>query len=184
MTLYKPTFESVCYVAANMRAADKEEILPLRFDPSPESLARAVMSDTSYCWLAAHEGAPAAVFGMFEVRPKAWTAFAFGTADFPKVVLEMTKYLSRKVKPHLFRDLGAVRVEAYSHPAHDQAHAWLRLLGANGRPETEYGPSGETYLHFVMRRSDWQLSEAKKASRIVVTGGNPGFASSAIDRAG
>jgi hypothetical protein len=189
--LYKPTFESVCYVAANMRAADKEEILPLRFDPSPESLARTVMSDVRYCWLAAHGADPVAVFGMFEVRPKAWTAFAFGTDNFPKVAGEMTKYLVRKVKPHLFNDLEAARIEAYSHADHTQAHAWLRLLGAKGRYEPEYGPDGQTYMHFVLTRSDFLLSEQEKADRIVVTGGEsplpsggtPGFASSAISRA-
>lgn len=185
MTLYKPTFESVRYVAANMRQIDKDEIYPLRFEPTPESLAAAVMSDTSYCWLAATDE-PVAVFGMFEVRPKAWTAFAFGTDNFPKVAKEMTKYLVRKVKPHLFNDLGAIRVEAHSHPAHTEAHAWLELLGAKGEPDPDYGPDGQTYLRFVMRRSDWLLSQPKKLARIVVTGseqdrsgGKPNFASSA-----
>lgn len=179
MTLYKPTYEAVRWVAQNMRDCDREEIYPLRFDPTPESLAAAVMSDTRYCWLAATESEPVAVFGMFEIRPNAWTAFAFGTDNFPKVAGEMTKYLLRKVKPHLFRDLGATRIEAHSHPAHTQAHAWLELLGAKGTPDTEYGPNGETYLHFVLRRSDWELSEGQKADRIVVTGGEPNLASSA-----
>lgn len=178
MTLYKPTFDSVRYVAANMRQADVEEIHPLRFDPSPEAIAATVMADPSYCWLAATDK-PVAAFGMFEVRPKCWYAFAFGTDYFPIVAGEITKYLIRKVKPHLFNDLGARRVEAWSHPDHHQAHAWLKLLGAKGTPDPEYGPEGQTYIHFVMRRGDWELSEAQKAARIVVSdGGKPDFASS------
>ena len=105
MTIFKPTYDSVLYVAQNMRAADCEEIYPLLHDPSPDELARRVMSAPIYCWLAA-DPHPIAVFGMFEVRPKAWTAFAFATDDFPKVASEMTRFLIRKVKPHLFNDLG------------------------------------------------------------------------------
>lgn len=179
MTLYKPTFESVRYVAANMRQADVEEIHPLRFDPSPDGIAATVMSDPAYCWLAA-DIMPVAVFGMFNVRPKTWYAFAFGTDYFPKVAGEITKFLIRKVKPHLFNDLGARRVEAWSHPNHHQAHAWLRLLGAEGTPDPEYGPGGETYMHFVMRRGDFEVTGAEKAPRIIVSsGGKPNFASSA-----
>ncbi len=170
MTLYKPTFESVQYVAANMRQADREEILPLQFDPSPEALARVVMSDTRYCWLAAKD-VPIAAFGMFEVRPRSWTAFAFGTDRFSEVARDVTKFLVRKVRPHLFGELGAVRVEAHSHPEHRQAHAWLRRLGAKPTMDPEFGPNGEPYLHFVMRRSDWELSQAKNPDRIVFSGG-------------
>lgn len=187
MTLYKPTFESVSFIASRVRAADAEEILPLRFDPSPAGLAQTVMSNPTFVWLAAQEGKPIAVFGMFEVRPKAWTAFAFGTDDFPKVASEMTKFLIRTVRPHLFGVLGARRVEAHSHPAHKEAHAWLKLLGAKGEIDPDYGPNGETYVRFVMRRADWELAEAKKAARIVVIGcasslargGKPDFASPA-----
>lgn len=145
-----------------MRAADREEILPLRFDPSPENLAGTVMMRPEYVWLAARE-APIAVFGMMPIRPKAWAAFAFATDEFPKVAGEITKFLTRKVKPHLFGELGAHRVEAWSHPNHHQAHKWLKLLGATGAEDPEYGPRGETYIHFVMRRSDWLLSEEKRA---------------------
>lgn len=178
MTLYKPTFEAVRWVAANMRKADAEEIYPLWFDPTPDALATAVMARPEYAWLAADANGPIAVFGMVEVRPGAWQAFAFGTDDFPKVAGEVTKFLLRKVKPHLFNVLGAVRVFAHSHGDHASAHAWLRMLGAKSTPDPEYGPNGETYLHFVLRRSDWQLSEAKKAFRIVVSGGEPDLASS------
>jgi hypothetical protein len=180
LTLYKPTFESICWVAQNMRKADADEIYPLWFDPSPEPLARAIMARPEYCWLAVHGDTPVAVFGAIEVRPKAWTAFAFGTDDFPKVAKEMTKFLVQKVKSHLFDTLGAVRVEAHSALSHRQAHHWLRFLGASSALDTDYGPNRETYLHFVMRRSDWELSQRKKASRIVVSdGGKPDLARSA-----
>lgn len=154
--ILKPTLASVAYVAANMRAADAEEIWPLRFDKTPGGMARTVMACPNYVWLAAlPDQTPVAVFGAFEVRPRAWTAFAFATDDFARVAGEMTKFLIRKVKPHIFGDLGAQRIEAWSHGSHRQAHLWLEKLGAEGEPDPEYGPEGETYLRFVLRRSAW-----------------------------
>jgi len=179
LTLYQPTLESVRYVAANMRAADAEEIWPLRFDKTPEGLATVVMSDPTYCWLVALER-PIAVFGMFQVRPKAWTAFAFGTDEFSRVAGEMTKFLCRKVRPHLFGELGAQRVEAWSHANHTEAHKWLELLGASGEPDLEYGPDGQTYIRYVMRRSDWLLSQPKNHPKLMTTHGRtPDLASPA-----
>lgn len=179
MTIFKPTLASVHYVAANMRAADREEIDPLRFDPSPESLAATVMSDPTYVWLAAAPD-PIAVFGMFEVRPRAWTAFAFATDDFPKVAASVTKFLIRHVAPHLFNTLGAVRIEAHSHVNHAGAHRWLERLGAKGTLDPEYGPNGESYVHFVCRRSDYLgVTEEKIPPTIGALGGKPCFASSA-----
>ena len=172
MTLYKPTFESARFVAANMRAADVEEIHPLLFDPRPETIASYVMA-SRYAWLAAKER-PIAVFGCYEARPKCWAAFAFGTDEFPRVAGEMTKFLVRKVKPYLFGDLGARRVEAYSHPNHKQAHAWLELLGAKGTVDPEYGPDGQAYVHFVMRRSDWEVTSPGKPGTIFTSGGTSG----------
>jgi RimJ/RimL family protein N-acetyltransferase len=165
--IFKPTLADVTYVATNMRAVDAEEIYPLRFDKTPEGLAHTVMSSPVYVWAAAPPGgAPAAVFGVYEVRPRAWTAFAFGTDNFNTVAGGVTKFLLRKVKPHLFHDLGAQRVEAWSHGNHVQAHRWLTALGAKPEPDPEYGPEGETYVRFVARRSDWLLSQAAKPPTI------------------
>lgn len=169
MTLYRPTLESVKFVAANMREADKEEIYPLRWEPTPDSLAHSVIAATPYAWLAVDGNTPVAAFGMHEARPKAWTAFAFGTDYFPKVAGEMTKFLCKMVRPHLFDELGARRVEAWSHGNHVQAHKWLEKLGAKGEPDPDYGPNGETYVRYVMRRADWDLLKAQKAFRIDVS---------------
>lgn len=173
----KPTLAGVAFVAANMRAADAEEIWPLRFDKTPEGLARTVMSDPAYVWLAT-AGEPVAAFGMFEVRPKAWTAFAFATDNFNKVSLEITRFLVKVVKSHLFQDLGAQRVEAWSHGNHAQAHRWLTALGASPEPDPEYGPEGEPYVRFVMRRSAWLLSRAEKTPTLFASGRIPNLASS------
>jgi len=170
--IFKPTLASVAYVAERLRKADAEEIWPLRFDKTPGGLARTVMGAPTYVWLAAlPDKTPAAVFGIYEVRPRAWTAFAFATDNFNKVSLEITKFLIRKVKPHLFEDLGAVRVEAWSHPEHLDAHRWLEKLGATSEPDPEYGPDGETYVHFVMRRSDWLLSQPFRPPSISASSG-------------
>lgn len=178
--IFKPTFASVLYVASNMRAADAAEIWPTRFDKTPEGLANTVLSSPSYVWVAAPDGGPpAVVFGMYEVRPRAWTAFAFATDQFAKVAGEVTKFLIRKVKPHLFGDLGAQRVEAWSLGSHRQAHLWLEKLGAEGEPDPEYGPEGQTYVRFVMRRSDWLLSQPQKPPTLLASlGRKPDLASS------
>lgn len=177
MSLHKPTYEAVLHIAQRMRAIDKEEIYPLLFDPTPKELARRVMSDQTYCWLAAtEEHGPVCAFGMFEVRPKAWTAFAFATDNFNSVALEVTRFLKKKVCPHLFLDLGAVRIEAHSHLKHETAHRWLTFLGAKSKLDLEYGPQGQAYRHFIMRRSDFDVTYGQKRSRLLVTGGKPDLA--------
>lgn len=169
MTLYKPTLHSVIDVAERMRAIDRDEIYPLLFDKSPQELARRVLADSRYCWLAATDK-PVAVFGAHQTRPGAWRAFAFATDDFPKVYREVTKFLVQRVRSHLFLELGAQRVEAHSSASHTAAHNWLTRLGAVGTWDPEYGPNGETYQHFIMRRSDFDVTQRAKARRIVVSG--------------
>jgi hypothetical protein len=185
LSIHSPTLAAVRDVAAHMRAPDREEIWPLWWDPSPEKMAEGIMSRPQFCWIAAKDGVPTVVFGAIEYRPKAWNAFAFGTDAFESAAPEMTKFLLRKVKPHLFNELGAVRIEAYSHGDHKTAHRWLELLGAKGTPDPEFGPDGQTYIHFVMRRSDFIVTQGKRRPTIVASecafdaGGTPNFASSA-----
>jgi RimJ/RimL family protein N-acetyltransferase len=148
--------EAVFHVAANMRAADKEEIYPLHWDESPFVLTAAVMAAPRYAYLAWDGNRPIAVFGAAEIRPTVWQAYCFATDEFPKVYREVTKFLLRNVKPYLFKELGANRIFADSHIAHKDAHRWLQRLGAKQEGFLRaFNKKGETYVSFAMTRQDF-----------------------------
>lgn len=153
--IHRPDHAAVFYIAQNMRDADKEEIYPLHWSQTPFDLVSRVMAFPKHVWVAGTDK-PVAVFGMFEVRPKVWTAFCFATDEFPTVALEVTRWLKRHVKPMLFNELGAVRIEADSHINHKQAHRWLKLLGAIPEGIRRcYNQNGEDYVTFAMTAADF-----------------------------
>jgi hypothetical protein len=154
--LYRPTYETVHYVAHNMRAADRQEIYSLYDVETPFLITQGVMSQPEVAFLAGRER-PIAVFGAMKLRATTWAAFCFATDEFPKVALEVTKYIRKVIQPDLFLSRGARRVEADSHFQHIQAHKWLRLLGAEQEGvRREYNKHGEPYITFALTLSDFE----------------------------
>lgn len=151
MILSHCTHETVLHVAMNMRAADAEEIYGLRWEDNPFVITNEVMAQRDFAWVAWHDNKPAIVIGGAPLHPGVWQVFCFGTDDWRRLALPITRFTKKNFVPKLW-ELGARRLQADSHQNHTDAHNWLRRLGA--APESVrkgYGRDGADYLHFVLR---------------------------------
>lgn len=145
------TLHQALFVTLNLRPADRMEIHGLRADDNAVALAYEVTAAAAHsdlAWCVSWRGRPAAVLGAYEVRPGVWEAFAFGTSDWPRVALTVTRLALRSLTPEL-RRRGAHRVQAHSHIEHVEAHGWLRLVGASLEAHLSgYGRERADYLLF------------------------------------
>ena len=91
---------------------------------------------------------PVAIGAAVEARPNVVTLFFFATEDFPKVAIDVTRFITRTLFPRL-KEAGVHRIEAVSHHKHTKAHRWIELLGL--RKECfclGYGRDGSDYFQF------------------------------------
>jgi hypothetical protein len=141
------TFDDVLHICRNLRERDREEIFAMRFTDDPDQLAADV--STSYgrmVWCAYADGVPVAMVGAMPPWPGTWSAFAFGTDDWPRVVMSLTRLARTFLMPAIYNS-GARRAICYALDTHTDARAWLSLLGME--PEQvlpRWGKNGETFV--------------------------------------
>lgn len=153
MILTHCSHDTVLHVAMHMREMDKREIYGLRWEDNPFQIMNEVMARADFAWVAWWEGKPAVVLGGAPMHPGVWSMFMFGTDDFPRLALGLTRFAKKTAIPTLFGQLGAHRLQAHSHAEHHDAHRWLRRLGA--APESTlggYGRDGSDYQLWVLRK--------------------------------
>lgn len=152
MKLSHCSHESVLYVAKNMRERDREEIYGTRFEDNPFHLTYDVMAQSSFAWVAWRDELPAVVIGAGQRHPGVWSVFCFGTDQFGRVAIDLTRFVTKQMVPKLF-EIGAHRLECDSHIKHTDAHRWLKICGAwQEGVKRGYGRDGSDYLTFVIRR--------------------------------
>lgn len=149
-------------ISSNLRPRDFEELTATRYGTDPKGLAEGIARDAvhtgAFRWAAYLDGRPVAAVGAFPRWPNVWTAWAFGTDEWPKVVLRLTKHVRGFMLPALL-NAGATRVDALSLETHSDARAWLEYLGA--RPENvldKWGKNGQNFVCYV-----WTRETAKQA---------------------
>lgn len=127
----QPTYSGLYRVTSHLRQVDRDECYATRFHDDPSELAREIdrLVPVSVSWLVCNNREPVASLGAALTWPGHWTAWAFGTSQWPKVVLAMTKHIKRVMIPMLL-EIGAHTVAAYAHAAHVEACKWLEFLGA------------------------------------------------------
>ena len=149
------------FVAANMREPDRTEIFATRWTDDPIEFAKSIHPLNKFMWCAVRDGVPCAVWGAVPQWPRIWTAFAFGTDDWAKVALTMTKHIRGFMLPALIR-AKAHRVSAATHSAHTEAHRWLESMGAvREQPMAHYGKGGELFFNYVWTRDTLALILSK-----------------------
>lgn len=154
----EPPFEDVIEVVKNMRERDREEIYATRYGENPEDVARDAVNSGAFRWGAYLDGRPVAMLGAFPRWPNVWTAWAFGTDEWPKVVLSLSKHVMRFMIPALYR-AGATRVDATALETHFDARRWLTAMGAAPeKPLANWGKNGQTFVCYV-----WTRQAAKQA---------------------
>lgn len=153
MILEPPTFDTTLYVAERMREWDRREIFAARWNDDPFPLAAECQLYGSFTWIASLDR-PIAFIGAAPIHPGVWSVLMFATDEFRKIRLSLTKHVKRVMIPALV-EVGAHRAECHSMEGHDEAHAWLELLGAERegvRPR--FGKNGEDFVCFSWRREN------------------------------
>lgn len=149
----EPPPEDVHWVAANMRDSDRAEIYATQWTDTPEELAAAVVASGAFRWGAYINGRPVAMIGAAPRWPGSWQAWAFGTNEFPRVALTLTRHARRFMQPALI-NAGARRMDAYALASHAESNGWLRALGATpGNVLDSWGKQGETFVCYTWLRN-------------------------------
>lgn len=152
-----PSFEDSLRVVQNLRDRDRDEIFATRWTDDPAAVARDVVATGDFRWGAYVDGRPVALIGAFPRWPRVWTMWAFGTDEWDKVVLALTRHARRFMMPAIFNS-GAIRADCYALASHHDARRWLVYLGA--APEKfldNYGKNGEKFVCYC-----WTREQAKR----------------------
>lgn len=153
MTKIEPASRDDVYqVALRMRPGDYDEFSAVSFAQNRAQLALLLADryggnpDVMCGW---HDGRPACIGGLIMARPNVVSLLFFGTDEFKRIGLGVTRFIKRKLFPRL-ETAGVHRFEAVSLATHDEAHAWLRSLGM--KPETDpllgYGRDRQAFIQF------------------------------------
>lgn len=148
-----PDLMALAWIANNLRECDAKECFNGAI-ATPERLAIAAYQTTGFCDVAWVDGKPAAAVGGQPLWPGVWSAWAWGTDDWHKVRLLITRHILRKLIPAML-EAGARRGECASHEEHHEAHSWLEFLGfkCEGRLRG-YGRDGSDFLLYAWLNAD------------------------------
>lgn len=160
MTIKPATLRDVCFIAANMRDQDRQEVMATALVQSmTQAGAMSFYSSQDWCWTAWLDDQPVGAFGISygnPFQPHIRQAWAFGTKRFKRSVPEITRFIRANWFDALIAE-GVTRVECRSMLGHDIAHRWLTALGAH--PECEmrnYGTGGQTFIQWVWIKEDFE----------------------------
>lgn len=154
----EPPFEDMLLIAQNLRERDREELFATRYGDDPADLARDAIRTGAFRWGAYLDGRPVAAIGAFPRWPNVWSAWAYGTDEWPKVVLTLSKHVRRFMIPALYR-AGAVRVDCCALETHYDARKWLTAMGAEAEITLDkWGKNGQSFVNYV-----WTRKHAKAA---------------------
>jgi hypothetical protein len=150
---------AVGFVAARMRAGDRDEIFATRWDDDPEKIAEETMACAQFGCVAWHAAEPVAVVCAMPLWPGVWTVAMYATTRWPAVVLAVTRWLRRELMPDVTAS-GAHRVECRSLATHVMAHRWLERLGARREALLiDYGRNREAYYIYAWTLTDLTLAD-------------------------
>ena len=149
----EPTYHALQSICLNLREVDAVEIYNLRPHDSWRKLAMEawhMMTNEGrgvVAWIGPH---PVATVGFVERWPGTWEIMMFGTDDLPKVALPLMQWARKQIKD-LVANHGGRRLQCDSRMGHDEAHKFLRALGAveEGPPQECFGADGSSYQRFV-----------------------------------
>lgn len=145
------SLSAVEFICLNLRQEDRTEIFNLRNHDEPLLLASEVVLAATYghAAITEHNGKPNAIIGCSPMWGGVWTLFSFGTDDWSRSAVELTRYGSKVIRPFIEMRDGH-RAQCESHIEHTSAHRWLVSMGA--KPEgllRGYGKDGSSYLMFA-----------------------------------
>lgn len=134
------------FITANMREADRREILCQVGDDVKTHEIAGMMLHSGDAFIAYHDGMPAIFFGAHALNICTLEAWAIGTARTWRCLHAVSRYVITEYAP-LALAQGFHTMECRSHVDHVQAHRWLESTGAvvNGTPFV-YGKNEEKFV--------------------------------------
>ena len=146
----EPGFDDVAAVTRNLRERDRAEIFATRWGEDPDELARDTVASGAFRWGAYLGLRPVAMIGAMPRWPGVWSVWAYGTDEWPRVALTLTKHAKRFMIPALLYSGAARRVDCHALETHVQAREWMRRLGGKeGNRLDGYGKNGEDFVEYV-----------------------------------
>jgi len=139
------------YIARNMRAADRREVLATCWHDDVDQFAKEALAlgGPAYC-VEKDDGTPVAMGGLTTPQPMVWNAWMVATDDIGCVGVQLTRHCLYLIK-YMFQDRQAHRIQAASAAFHADAHNWLERLGFKYEAGMNgYGKAGETFLLYSM----------------------------------
>jgi hypothetical protein len=151
-TLATVTLAGALHIVANLREWDRREIFACKWSDDPELVANQVVNIPGPKWMALCDDRPAALMGCMPLWPGVFAPWCFGTDDFRRVSLLLTRLGRRAIIPGV-RASGGHRMEAKSLDGHEDAQAWLERCFGFEREATHrgYGRAGETFHTYALR---------------------------------
>lgn len=147
VTFTPPDLMALAYIARNMRARDRDECLACGFT-TPDALAAGTFAAGGVQWLCWLDARPVASLGAHPLWPNVWQCWAWGTDEWPRIALSMTRQALRVLRPALL-DVGVHRAQCASLGTHTDAHAWLESMGWTREAVLRrYGRQGQDFVMF------------------------------------
>lgn len=139
-------YDDVEAVAADMRQADREEVMAFA-GLDPLAALRASMLGAALRWTACRDAHPICVCGVTEIGKGVGRPWALCTDE---IEVEPQGYL-RQSRDVLGQMLAVYpRLENWTDARHKRSHAWLRWLGFRLHPAQPAGVAGLPFHFFEM----------------------------------
>ena len=138
-------------VCANLREMDHREIFATRRNNDPVALAADVMDAKGFSWIAYVDDVPTAVIGVTAIWPGNVTVYAFGTENWNRAIISLTRHATRFMLPTM-AETGVRLAHVYVLSAYQQARGWLRLMGfVEEAGIAGFGKGGEDFTLMTWR---------------------------------
>jgi hypothetical protein len=94
----------------------------------PLELAETTLAMLGFSWIVYWDGVPCAVIGGYPTHGSCWTAFAYGTDQYSRVIRLLTRWAREFMMPAV-QNAGMTSVFVYVLAEYVQARKWLAMLG-------------------------------------------------------
>lgn len=142
------------YLSQNLRAADVREIYATHGNLRLlEALEASTSSSTEVLIGAGDTGKPVVIWGIHEFSRESAFVWACATPDIVKYRIPFLKNCRVVIHGWFDRFPGVHNLINFSHAENTLHHRWLEWCGAQLLPEVPWGPLGEPFRPFNIRRT-------------------------------
>ena len=147
-----PPKDDLLYILDNLRERDRQEIYATRWDEDADALANELCAMGEFRWAAYLDGRPVAAIGAAPRWPGVWSVWAFGTDDWNKVILTLTRHVRDFMIPAIHYS-GFHRADCLALETHEDARKWLTFLGGEQEEKLDnWGKNGENFVVYRWSR--------------------------------